>query len=463
MSYLAKFLNRVWSVLGGADHVDSDIFRRVYAGGGWVLGCKLATLPLGLVATGLLARLLTPDELGVYFLALSLAGLTASLSRMGLAETSVYQIAEAMGTGRPGRARDVVHIATRLTAVGSFALGTALALGAGKWLALHIFASTALADLSTVIGFWVVVLAFQMLFGEIFRGLGDIRLASIFSGFVPSAGSALLFAGLYVAGSQVDLVEVIVLSLFVAGTNATLAGFLLRRKAATLGGAGKSRTGETLSISLPLLIAFVGTIPFTYGGVWLTGVFHDEEAVAIYSVAARLVALSAAPLVVVNSVISPLIAELHGQGERAKLQRMLRASAALAGLPALGILAVCVFAPETVLSVVYGPSYREGAMILMILCLGQLANVLSGPCAITLTMAGQQKMFMAISMVCALLVIALGLTLVKPYGVAGVAVAISSATALYNLAMWVGARFAVGVWTHIPVEFVQVPRLNRHR
>ncbi len=103
---------------------------------------------------------------------------------------------------------------------------------------------------------------------------------------------------------------------------------------------------------------------------------------------------------------------------------------------------------KLILGTVYGSYYGAGATILALLSAGQLVNVWSGSCGLTLIMSGHQSTMMKITVVCGLLNAAGALWLVRGYGGIGIAAATASATILQNLLMLMFAKKKTGVWTH---------------
>ena len=55
--------------------------RRLLSGGAWAFGGKILVALTGLISSALLARLLTPQALGTYFLAYSILNVGTSLGR----------------------------------------------------------------------------------------------------------------------------------------------------------------------------------------------------------------------------------------------------------------------------------------------------------------------------------------------------------------------------------------------
>src|SRR3712207_7596565 len=68
--------------------------RRLLRGGGWAFGGKMLVAFTGLASSALLARLLTPEELGTYFLAYSILNVGTSLGALGLTGTVVRLVAQ---------------------------------------------------------------------------------------------------------------------------------------------------------------------------------------------------------------------------------------------------------------------------------------------------------------------------------------------------------------------------------
>src|SRR5919107_3338860 len=103
----------------------STLRRRLLSGSTWALGGKLGAATIGIITNGVLARLLTKQEFGVYFLAFSISSLGAVIGSLGLPKTVLRFVAENMTLGQPGRARRAIYTALGLGALG--ALSTSLA------------------------------------------------------------------------------------------------------------------------------------------------------------------------------------------------------------------------------------------------------------------------------------------------------------------------------------------------
>lgn len=433
--------------------------KRLLSGGAWALAGRALLALTGLALSALLGRVLSPQDLGVFFLAFSVVMLCAMLSWLGLEVTVVRLVAESFGLDRPGRARTAVRRVFVLGAVGASTMSIAYLLFGGT-LAANLFDAPALATGAVLITGWILVLAFQNLMAETFRGFNDIRLASIFSrsgaGYGSLMAGVLLTSGLallWLSKGRVDLTTVLILAVGSGLASVVLAGWLLVRKVGGLPideGSGEGvRYARILHITWPLHVHNLALFTLTQADIWIVGAFQPQAEVAIYGAAARLVAMVIIPLLIVNEVVAPLVAENYTRGERDELQQVLRTTATLAGIPAILALLSFTFFGGQILGIIFGAFYKEGAVVMVALSLGYLVAVWAGPSGVTLAMTGHQAAIMTITLFCGAIAIVTGLLVVNTYGAAGVAAAAAVGIALQNVSMWLGARFATGMWTHM--------------
>jgi len=432
----------------------SPLNRRLLSGGAWAFAGKVITVIASLVVNFLLARLLTPEEMGAYFLIFSLVSVAAMIAQLGLSHTVVRLVAESIGIGQPGRAAAAIRIVFRFGAIGSLLIAGFLALGIGAWIARIVFDSAIIASVVLLTSLWVMVITCQTLLAESFRGFHDIRLATIFGGLVTSVLSVLLFGVLWAWQGRGSLSQVIMLALVAGGTSALVASVLLYRRVKPLQEQNSStlQGKDVLRIAWPLLVISLLSFALTDSDLWILGAFRSHEEVAIYGAARRLVLLVPMSLLIVNAVVTPLIAEMYAQGKKRELERVLRITATIAGIPAFGIVLVFILFSGPILGLVYGDFYRAGSTVLMLLSLAQLINVWAGSCGLTLIMTGHQATLMWVTALCGLIAVCGSLLLVQRYGPVGVAGAAAFAMFLQNVLMLLAAKAKTGMWTHVKIS-----------
>lgn len=421
----------------------------------------------GLATNALLGRLLSPQDLGVFFLAFSIVSFCTILSLLGLDVAVIRFVAESLGLQDPKRARRAILKTFILAATGTLVVAVGY-VTFGAPLAARLFQAPALAAVSGLIAGWILATALQSLLAETFRGLSDIRLATFFSrattGFGSLMSGLLLVAGLaflWFFIGEASLTTVMVLAVGSGLSSMLLAGLLMRSKIKDLSSTdapeGDIAFGQLLSVTWPLLIINLTLLVLTQADIWIIGAFRPQEEVALYGASVRLVTLVIAPLLIVNAVVSPLIPENYVNENTGELERLLRTTATIAGIPAFVLLFAFIFFGDSILGIVFGDFYREGAFILAALSVGQLASVWAGSCGVVLVLTGNQVTMMAITAASGGATVVAGLLAVGQFGAPGVAVASAAGLVLQSVAILFGARLTTGMWTHC--DFKSIPGL----
>ncbi|WP_160309686.1 flippase [Rubrobacter aplysinae] len=453
----------------------SSLRNRLLSGSAWALGGKVGASVIGLTTNVILARMLSPGELGAYFLALSIVSFGAIVGCFGLNRSAVRFVAEALGLERRDRARRIVALVIGIGVAGALVSSGAYLL-IGPLIAERLFGSPALVAVTGLVAGWIALSTVQELFAETFRGFHDIRLATLFGGVATGGNSAglimrvmLIFAlaTVWLAGGETDLTTVMLVMVGSASVTTFMSVLALRVRMRSVGstrsGRGEASVREVLGVSAPLFINNITVFFLTQSDLWIVGAFGSGEEVAIYGAASRFVALVTMPLLVVNAVLPPVIAEMYAQGERGRLEGMLRPFATLAGIPSVIALALFALAGGPILGLVYGEFYAGGALVLALLSLGKLAFVVSGSCGLTLQMTGNQTLIMWISILSGVLFFVGAIWAVQAYGAAGVASVSAGSVIFQSLLMVLAAKWKTGIWTHVNLSVAPVLKVLKRR
>ena len=433
----------------------SPFKKKLISDGAWAFLGKMLALFSGLIISTLLSRLLTPEELGAYYLTLSLTSVAVIVAQFGLNRTIVRLIAESLGTGRPGRALKSIRLAIEITIVSTGIVAGFLAFGLGKWIATNLFHSDLMAQVVRIAVIWMVMTAFQSLIGEIFRGLSNIRMAAIFGRLSTTLLSMFLFAGLWIIHGHSNINEIILLSIISGLFSIIISSLILRNNLRDFPFEDSISIKDVVSISGVIWITNIFLLIWSQSDVWILGAFRSQEDVALYSLAFKLVVLVNIPSIVVNAIIPPIIAETYSQKNLHKLERVLRTAATSAALPSVLIFLVLIFRGDFILGTLYGEYYKAARFILAILSIGPLINVLSGSCGETLLLTGFQETMLKITIFGAFFTVLGELLLVQTHGAIGVAMAAMTGMSLQNLLTLFVTRKKVGVWTFANFGFLR--------
>jgi O-antigen/teichoic acid export membrane protein len=445
--------------------------KRLLRGSSWAFGGRLGGAATGILTNALLARMLSPSELGAYFLALSIISFGAVVGSLGLPKTVVRFVAENMALDQFGRTRRVIYTVFGIGVLGTVGVSLAYLLVVGDLVGRYLFHSPALVAVTGLTAGWLAISVVQEITAETFRGFHDIRWATLLGGLATGGKSGgmvmrLLMLGCFVVilltSGETDLVTVMLVSIGAGSVALLLSLWLLHGRISALGPRGAEdqeeiSAREVLSVSFPMMIIALTAFVLQSADIWIIGALRSQEEVAVYGAAARLVTFIAMPLLVINLVLPPIIAEMYAQGKTARLERTLRAFSTIAGAPSLVFLTGFMLLGGSILGLVYGDrlfppgslAVQQGALVLVLLGAAKVAAVWAGSCGLVLQMTGHHKQMLRVSVLTSTLFIVVALLVVRGYGPVGVATAAAATTVLQNVILVLVVRRLTGMWTHV--------------
>ena len=451
----------------------STLRRRLLSGSTWALGGKIGAATIGIVTNGVLTRLLTKQEFGVYLLAFSIISLGAVIGSLGLPKTVLRFVAESITLGQPGRARRAIYTALGLGVLGALCISLAYFFIVGDLVSRYLFHSSALVAVIGLTAGWMAISTMQEIMAETFRGFHDIRMATLFGGLATGGKSAglimrvMLLACLVLLLATVghtDLRTVMLASVGAGAASSLLAALFLHNKISSLGTQGMENpisVGDELRDAFPILIiSLTSFILLSAADLWILNYFGSKDEVAVYGVAARLVTFIAMPLLLTNLVLPPIIAEMYARDRTAELEGTLRSFSTLSGVPSLLVLILFMLLGGPILGLVYGAklfppgslAIHQGAIVLVLLSAGKLAAVWAGSCGAVLQFTGHQRSMLRVNLLTSPLFIIGALLVVRDYGPIGIASMTAAVTVLQNAALVLVAKRKTGMWTHVSLS-----------
>jgi|GEM_PF-619691 len=424
--------------------------RRLMSGAAWSLGMRILASIVSVAVSGLIARLLSPDEMGTYFLMFSVVMVAIIFSQLGFNRAAVRAVAQSIVMGKQAHAYHAIVAVLKHGVVGAVVVGGLIYAGVGQWLADTLFDSSLMAASATLLALWVMVITLQSLLQEIFRGFSDIRAAAAFGNFIPLALTALMLWWLLESQGHSDLQQVLWVTVIASAITILLAGLILLPRVRALRADGEDDTPvEPLRIAWPLIFSSLLFVLLQRADVWLMGMFRPDDEVALYGAAARLILLINMPMTILGAVIPPIIAELYAKDEKQQIQRLMRFTATVSAIPSTVLLAVYLFYGDWVLERVFGEFYAGAQWVLVILSLGQLGNVWAGGTYHLMLMAGRDRALMVTNIVCLTVAIGGSYFSVDHFGMLGVACAFAGAVLLRNLIMPIYCYQQFGIKTYV--------------
>ena len=412
----------------------------------WAFMGRGGVMIAGFAATALLTRLLSPHDVGTYYLILGIALAASPLANLSLDEPVIRAVAVARGTGNTARAVAFVYSSLKLAVLSSLVTFVLIVVLWGTYQRFGYSGPARWIVLSTLAGAWTAIFAMERQLVATLQGMEEISSAALYDLALGRVLSCIVLFILWVFAKNTTIVEV--LAVYISCEAASLAGaaWSARRSVRKLGPTDISVSWrEILASSWPYTVQVVTTAVGNQAGIFVLGATHSVRDVAVYSIAARLSNLLNTPGTIVNVPLAPMIAKLHSQNERTELQEILQAAATIPTVISVVATVWWAFDGQRLLGIIFGAPYSLGASALLILSVSQCANLYFGPSLLTLSMSGEQSLAMKLGLVGMLAQITAVLSLTRYWGINGVALGILISTVLAKVGGWYAIRSKFGI------------------
>lgn len=162
------------------------------------------------------------------------------------------------------------------------------------------------------------------------------------------------------------------------------------------------------------------------------GVFATTTQLGFYGTADRMSYFVVAPLIALNSIFSPIIAELHAKEQHKQLESMFKIVTKWSFSLSWPIFLACLVFHDAILDV-FGEKYMGAGLPLVILAFGNLVDAGVGSVNYLLVMTGRPRVILANTVSTVVINIALAFLLVPRYSIIGAAVAAALTLILLNI------------------------------
>lgn len=407
--------------------------------GGFLL--RVGSTTLGFATSLLLARSLGAAGYGAYAYAFAWVNLLVIPSAFGLDVLLVRETAADPGPAKQGANRALRQWSHRLVTTLSIAIMAGLA--AAIWGLQRAQPGMVLA----------VVIAAASLPARALTNLkqGTLRgLRHVIMGQFPEAVLrpllviVLLLAASLVYGDRFDSTQAVSIAVFAAWVSFGVATLLEHRALpqALKVAPPTFHRREWLASALPFLFVSGMFVVNNRADIVMLGAIRGESAVGYYSVAAKAATLITFILAGANAALAPSFSRSFAAGQLERMLVTLRRATALVLLTSLPIVLVLMIWGRPLLSL-FGSGFASAYPPLLVLSIGQLMNVATGPVGQLLNMTGHERDTAVAVGSSAVLNIVLNAALIPLWGLMGAAAATACSTVFWNvlLARYVYLRF----------------------
>jgi O-antigen/teichoic acid export membrane protein len=427
---------RIWRTSGALDHISREVL-----GGSLVsMGLRIGGLGLSYGANIFLSRLLGLHGYGQYVVALGWTLVLTLPARAGFENASLRYVTIYLERGEAGPLRGFIRVAIATVVTLSVLMGAAVAvLGQVTRLGTADRAMTAAALL-------ILPLALLGIISPMMRTARRIFASQFYDQILRPLLLILLLGMAAVIARPLTVPEALVLTAAAAVLALGALGIHFRRifGPATRAAADYSEWRPWFALSLPLLVIGATQELMNQMEVLLLGMLAGASDAALFAAAWRLASLTPFALSALTAVGGPLIASAYERGARDELHHVSKLVARV-GLGFALLASVILLIWGRWLLGLFGPEFPRAYTVVAVLLVGGLVNAFTGIVGYLMVLTGRERPALAIFAGSMVLSIGLNLVLIPRFGAIGAAVASSSATAAWNLAMLVYIRRAIGI------------------
>jgi O-antigen/teichoic acid export membrane protein len=391
-----------------------------------------------------MARILGPAGLGSWLVARTVAfDLGSVLARCGLDEAVLRFVARSHGRREPAHARGVVRSGLHWSLLTALAAGVML-FAVAPAVGARVFKKPEVAQLMRALAPSLLLWAPVVVLLAAVQGLDRvaIRVAAqkiAFPGIQAVVLGIALAAGLGMGGVVAAHYTGIIAMVIVAAT----AGLHAWRTSAGRG-AGVCHRSELARFAAPLALNELSMFAVLWLDILMLGAMSSRSETGVYGAAQRVTGLIALPLNAVNMMFSPVIASLHGTGDRDGLAELLRVTARWVLFATIPLFAVVLYAGKEILGL-FGEGFQAGYPALVVLSAGKLVSSATGSVGYVLNMTGHQRLNLLNSVLLCMINAVLNVLWISRWGAAGAAGAAALSLALINALRVAQVRAVLGM------------------
>lgn len=406
---------------------------------------KILGLGFSLLTAIVLARVLGPEQYGVYSYVLAIVSILAIPAMFGLPSLIVRETAKAEVKQEWGKMRGLWFWANSITA--SLSLVIAIIAALVLWLNHESFTEMQFLTFAWGIAF-IPLSALAALRGASLRGLRKVIQGQLPEQVLKPALFIFMLAVVGLTGfTQLTAESAMMLNALSAGMAFIFGAWLLFRvKPKQLSVAEREFERKAWMASvIPLAMVAGLDILVTETDIVMLGIFRTAEEVGIYRVAMQGGLLAAIGVSATSMIIAPYISKFAYSKDIISLEKLAKQSARLAFLIAFSATVVFAIFGEFLLSVVFGDAYLGAYWPLLFLAAGQTVHAGMGAGGVILNMNGYEKGTLIILAAAAACNVILNFIMIPMWGVVGAAIATLISVIFRKIITWLMVYKIIGI------------------
>ncbi|WP_178915282.1 flippase [Natronomonas gomsonensis] len=426
-----------------------ELAERLSRGVKATFGANILDVVANAVLIVVLARyLLTPEEYGLLYFALSVFGTVGILGTLGLPSSAARYVTE-FAESAPGQVPHVMRVALGFLLALSVVVGTAVTLG-GPWLA-KILGDAELAPLLLLGIGYVVGESLRQYLTAMFQGLNRVSWSAVVRSVqaVGRVGFAVGFVllGFGVVGALAGFVAASLASVVVGGVV-----FVRFYRSFPTADREEGIVRRLLEYSIPLTATRSASVIDGKVDTILVGVLLNVTAVGYYTIAKQIAQVCVTPASSLGFTISPAVGEQKAGNRADRAARLYEQALEYVLLLYVPAVVGLVLVAEPMVRYVFGQEYLGAVVVVQLLSVYVLAMAVVKITSDGLDFLGRARDRAIVKIIMALSNVVLNLLLIPIFGVAGAALATVVTFSGYTLAN------VYIISLELPIEFAGIAR-----
>lgn len=421
-------------------------FKGLVKSSGLIVGARVLGALIGIVIQIVLARMLSAEALGLFFITISVAAVLSILCTLGYPMTVPRIVAQQASGKEPGRLQAFMHRARVDTAVIALFLTSSLVLIALGW-----------PSISDDMRLCLVIAALTTPVFATIRLNGSLANAHkrFAIGFLPDLfyRPLLLLALILLAWlmlGAVSVAAILIGHLIIAAGLAVWQIYRVSRLAPTADAAPGSGPHDDERMwrrqAIPLVVAalFIGV--FADLDLVIAGALLTEAETGIFGVCLKMSMFVSFGIQAIQQMILRDAADALHEGDTVEVRAVIARGNVLSLTGSIGATIGLVVFGQGILGY-FGPEFEAGYYSLVILMTAQIVRAAAGPAAQILALTGHEKASLPVFATGLVLLLVANLVLVPWLGFLGASIAVLMVTMVWSLWLAVMVRVKLGINT----------------
>ena len=399
-----------------------EIQKSILSGGSFALVGSAAFAAMKYLQRLVLARVLSPDQYGIFSLGLMIFMVTVSVGLLGIQRGVNRFVPYFRAEGEEGKVKGTLLGGSILALISGVVFAVGLFILA-RFLSLSVFEETSLLN---VIRVFVFAVPAMILLRVLIRGLEGFKKINYSMGLKTGEIALRLLGIIVVSLAGFELLAVPVVFIVSTWLVVIMGYWLLREKVFPLFNPdipAHFELGKLFHYSWPLFLTGILNLVVGWTDTFMIGFFSDSADVGVYNVALPTSQMIILLLQSISVIFLPLATEAFSRGEEGKLREIFNISYRWVFLATLPVYLFMVLFAQPIIVLVFGAEYAAGAGALVVLSSGFFLASLSGPTQKLFNSLGRTRLVLGLTSSAALVNVALNLVLVPRLGIIGAAIA----------------------------------------